>query len=130
MAHITDRDRAAIKAVQGPWIKACLERDWDSLLGMCTNDIEFFPPGAPKASGRQASRAFLEGFPVIKRFTFAFDKIEGRDDFAVGTGSFAMLTEVNGREVPMNGKFSDVFRNVGGTWLFQIVIFNTDHPMA
>ena len=130
MAQITDQDRAAIQAMQEPWIKACLDRNWDSLLRMCTDDIEFLPPGAPKASGPRASRAFLEGFPVIKKFSFEFTSIDGRDDMAVGTGSFSMITEVNGKDAPMTGKFSDIFRKAGGTWRFQRVIFNTDHPIG
>jgi len=29
---ITDQDIAAIRSLRDPWIQACLNRDWDSLL--------------------------------------------------------------------------------------------------
>jgi len=130
MGNITDQDVAAIEALRQPWIQACLDRDWDSLLGLCTDDIELYPPDAPQASGPVASRTFLESFPVMKVFTFAFTKIDGRNDMAVGRGSFSITAEVEGNEVVMNGKFADVFNKVGDAWRFQLVVWNTDNPMG
>ena len=34
---------AALKDLIEPWTNACLTRDWDALLGMCTADIVFMP---------------------------------------------------------------------------------------
>jgi len=130
MGQITGQDLAAIEALRQPWIQACLDRDWDALLGLCTNDVEFFPPDAPKAAGAQAVRSFLEAFPVMKAFTFAFTKIEGRDDLAVGRGTFSITAEVDGAAVTMNGKFTDLFSKVGDAWRYQLVVWNTDHPMG
>jgi len=128
MSNISDQDVSAIKALQAPWIQACLDRDWDALLGICTDDIELYPPDAPKASGPDASRAYLEAFPVMKAFTFEFSKIEGQNDFAAGRGSFSITAEVDGSEVAMNGKFTDLFYKVGDDWRFALVTWNTDNP--
>lgn len=130
MSNITDQDVDAIEALREPWIQACLSRDWDSLFKICTDDVELFPPDAPKASGPAASRAYLDGFPVMKEFSVEFAKIEGRDDLAAARGSFSITAQLDGSEVLMTGKFTDVFRKVGDDWRYAIVIWNTDHPMG
>jgi ketosteroid isomerase-like protein len=38
---------AAIRATVVPWTKAALDRNWDAMISMCTNDVVFAPPGEP-----------------------------------------------------------------------------------
>ena len=66
---------AAIRGTIEPWCKACLDRDWDGLLGMCTDDVVFAPPGEPRVSGN-GLRAWLEAYPVMKALDFTFDHID------------------------------------------------------
>jgi len=42
----------AVQEMIEPWTQACIRRDWDSLLSMCTDDVVFMPPGAPAATGQ------------------------------------------------------------------------------
>jgi ketosteroid isomerase-like protein len=43
-------DASAIRAMVEPWTKACVERNWDRLLSMCTDDIIFLD-SAPRQRG-------------------------------------------------------------------------------
>jgi ketosteroid isomerase-like protein len=115
---------ASIRATIAPWCKACLERDWDTLLRMCTDDVEFAPPGEP-AVPRSRARAWLEAFPIQKAFEFTFDRIDVSGDLAVATGNGTWILDVNGQERSESFKFADVFRKgADGTWRYAYVIFN------
>jgi len=50
---------SAIPELVEPWTRACLARDWDAVLGMCTDDVVFSPPNEPLVEG-QAVRPWLE----------------------------------------------------------------------
>ena len=119
---------AAIRATIGPWTKAALNRDWDTLLAMCTDDIVFAPPGEPMVPAG-GTRAWLEAFPVMKQFNFAFERIEADGDLATGVGSGSFTIEINGQDVAMPFKFADVFRRGrDGTWRYAHVIWNLNIP--
>ena len=36
----------AIRATLAPWTKAALDRNWDSMISLCTSDVVFAPPGS------------------------------------------------------------------------------------
>ncbi len=130
-ASITDQDIATIRAMRDPWIDACLERDWDALLAICTQDVAFLPPNEPITEGQAAGRAYLEAYPKMTAFTFEFTHIDGRGDLATARGPFSITAELEDGEVTMNGKFVDTFRKQDdGSWRFHEVIWNTDHPMT
>ena len=67
---LSDTDVAAIRATIEPWTKACLERDWDTVLAMCTDDIVFLPPNEPIiAHGEKELGPFAQAIqhaPAIK----------------------------------------------------------------
>ena len=131
MAKLSEQDVAAIRSTIGPWTRACLERDWDALLGLCTDDVVLLPPDSPTAAGPEAARQFLEEFPVMKAFTFDFTRIDGREDLATARGNYSITAEIDGQDVTMNGKFIDTFRRgEGGKWLYDEVIWSNDEPMA
>jgi ketosteroid isomerase-like protein len=121
---------AAIRATVAPWTNAALNRDWDGLLAMCTEDIVFAPPGEPKVSeGRLKS--WLEAFPVMKEFSFAFDRIEVSGDLATGVGGGTWTLDMGGQDITMSFKAADVFRRgQDGTWRYAHVIWNLDAPAS
>jgi len=126
---LTPVDVSSIKATAKPWIKACLDRNWDALLGLCTDDVVFLPPDEPMASGDASVRKFLEAFPVMKKFDFEFEHIEGQDHLAVAYGGFRLTVEIDGKPVDVKGKFVDTFRRDDhGKWLYACVIWNSDAP--
>ena len=123
-------DAAQIRATIAPWIQASLDRDWDALLAMFTEDIVISPPGESKVTG-DAVLAWFKNGPVAKAFTFDFDRIEVGGDLAVVNGSGSSIVEVEGQEVSQNFDFTDVLRkDQGGTWLYSSVIFNLNEESA
>jgi len=73
---LSSTDSAAIRAMIEPWINACLGRDWDGLLAMCTDDVIFLPPNEPTVQGAGVRR-WLDDFPTIREMAFEIDHLEG-----------------------------------------------------
>jgi ketosteroid isomerase-like protein len=46
---------ARIRSMIAPWVKACLDRDWDSLLALCTED---FVISGPEVEGQEVTETF------------------------------------------------------------------------
>ncbi len=119
---------ATIRTTIAPWAKACLDRDWDALLSMCTDDVVFAPPGEPSVSGNKI-RPWLETFPVVKEFKFDFDRVDVNGDLATGVGHGTWTLDINGQNVSVPFKFADVFRRrPDGSWRYAHVIWNSDTP--
>lgn len=59
-------DTAQIRATIAPWRQACLDRDWDALLAMGTEDIVTSGPGDPSVTG-DTVRPWLENYPTDAR---------------------------------------------------------------
>ena len=117
-------DPAAIRAFIEIWSQAAIDRDWDTILGMCTDDVVFSPPGEPKVSGAEV-RPWLEAYPIIKEFNWGFDEIEVSGDLAVGVGWGKMTVEIEGQEASINIKLADTFRRGDdGSWRFSHLIWN------
>jgi ketosteroid isomerase-like protein len=117
-------DTAQIRALIAPWRQACLDRDWDALLALCTQDIVISGPGEPKVTG-DAVRSWLEAYPIIVTMEFDFDRVEVSGDLAAANGSGSMLLEVEGQESTAVFDFTDLFRkDDDGTWRYSSVTFN------
>ena len=129
-AQLQPDDAAQIRATIGPWNQACLDRNWDALLAMCTEDLVISGPGDPKVTG-DAVRTWLENYPIIMTMTVAFDRIEISGDLATASGSGTMLLEVEGQEVTETFDFIDVFRkDESGAWLYSAINFNSKDAPA
>lgn len=129
-ATITPVDVSAIKATIKPWTEACLTRDWDALLDLCTDDVMFLPPDEPVVAGKQV-RSWLESYPEIRRFETEFDHVEGQDQLAVARGHLTMTVLPAGTNEPLtiHGKFVDTFRrDARGSWKYASVIWNSSLP--
>lgn len=123
-AQLQPDDAAQIRGFVAPWTQAGLDRDWDAMLAMCTDDIVFSPPGEPKVSGAEV-RPWLEAYPIIKQFIWGFDEIEVSGDLAVGVGWGKMTVEIEGQEASINIKLADTFRRGDdGSWRFSHLIWN------
>ena len=119
---------AAIRATIAPWRKACLDRDWDALLAMCTSDVVFAPPGEAQVSGTEL-KTWLEAFPIMKAFDSTFERVDVSGDLGTATGNGTWTLDMDGQEVSASFKFADVFRkDSDGTWRYAHVIWNADTP--
>ena len=85
-SDLTAQDIASIHLIIEPWTRACVTRDWDALLSMCTEDIAFLPPGGPVVSGA-AIRPWLDSFPVIKAMSWDIKYMEAHNGFGTLRGS-------------------------------------------
>jgi len=120
-----DRDVSAIHGMIEPWTQACLNSDWDALLGMCNEDIVFMPPGEPSVSG-DAVRPWLDGL-VILSMKWSIDQIVVSGDMAYLRGPVEEVLEIDGREERFNGKYSDLMRRgEDGIWRFSVIMWNSD----
>jgi ketosteroid isomerase-like protein len=123
-ATSTPSARAAVERLIAPWTRACLERDWDSLLAMCTDDIVFMPHGSPPVTGEDV-RPWLDGFPTIKAMSWDVARAEEAGDLAFVRGSVRQTLEIDGEVVEMDGKYCDLFRREEDrVWRFAVIIWN------
>ena len=121
-------DVAALEGIIEPWIKACLDRDWDSLLGMCTDDIVFMQPNAPSVHTADV-RAWLEAFPTVKAMELDMEHVEGSGDFAAVRGRVVQTVEDGGQEVTLNGKYLNTARRqADGSWRFASIMWGSNEP--
>ena len=121
---------AAIRATIEPWTRTALDRTWDAMIALCTDDVVFAPPGQLSVSGK-ALKSWLEAFPVMKEFQWDFDRIDVNGDLATGVGRGTWTLDINGQLTSATFKFADVFRkSADGNWKYAHVIWNTDAPTA
>ena len=124
--RLTSQDVAAIRATTEPWANACVRRDWDRLLAMCTDDIVFLPPNEPVVE-HGGVRSWLDNFPTIKQMSIGIERIEGAGLLACVRGSVRMMLEISGQQVPFDGKYIDVFRKQpDGSWRFAQVMWSAN----
>lgn len=117
---------SAIPELVEPWTRACLARDWDALLGMCTDDVVFSPPNEPLVEG-QAVRPWLENFPPMTSMAWDIEHLESAGDLAWLRGPVRMTFDVAGQSVAFDGKFTDVCRQTpDGTWRFAVVMWSSN----
>lgn len=129
-ATISPVDTAAIRSTIEPWTRSAVDRDWDSFLALCTADVVFLQPDGPMIDST-AARSWLESYPIIQRFDFDFDNIEGQGDLAYGRGWYRMTVEIDGSPAQVDGKFVDIFRrDPNGEWKYAVVIWNSNAPMG
>jgi len=123
---LTPNDEVAIEALVEPWIDACVRRDWDKLLGMCTDDVVFLPPNEP-AVPDSGVRGWLDTFPAIKAMAWHIDHLEGTAHLACARGWVKMTLDVSGQQVVFDGKYTDLLRRQpDGTWRFALVMWNSN----
>ena len=119
---------SAIAELVEPWTRACLARDWDALLGFCTDDVVFSPPNEPSVEG-QAVRPWLENFPPTTSMSWNIEHLEGDGDLAWLRGPVSMTVDVGGQGVAFDGKYTDVCRRgPDGTWRFAVVMWSSNEP--
>jgi len=114
----------AIEQMVEPWNRACLARDWDALLGMCTEDVVFMPSGAPPVSGKEL-RPWLEEFPEITRMSWSIAAIEEAGDLAFIRGPVRQTLVQDGETIEFDGKYCDLARRGSdGRWRFAVIMWS------
>lgn len=115
---------AAVQNLIHPWNQAILDRDWDELLSMCTDDIVFMPHGEPPVSG-DAVRPWLEAFPTVTAMSWDVADLEAAEDIGFVRGSVQQTLEMEEGVYEVDGKYCDlVRREADGQWRFAVIIWN------
>ncbi|MGB3563534.1 MAG: DUF4440 domain-containing protein [Thermoanaerobaculia bacterium] len=101
--------------------------DLDGLVALYTEDARLLPPNAEMAQGRDAVRETFGGM-IDAGLTASLATTEavvaGDIGYRIGTYS---LTAPDGSTVD-RGKFIDTWRQVGGEWVINTDIWNSDLP--
>jgi ketosteroid isomerase-like protein len=119
-------DIAAIHGLIEPWARACVTRDWDALLSMCTRDVAFLPPGEPIVQGATV-RAWLDAFPETRAMWWDISQLEGQSDLACLRGNVHLTLVVDAKVVRFEGKYSDTMRKeADGQWRFATITWNSN----
>ncbi len=125
---LAPEDILAIYAMIEPWNDAVRQQDWDTALGMCTDDMVFLPPDGSPIQG-DAVRPYLEAFPTIKSMWWDIEDIHGEYGLAGVWGSVKETVVIDGADVLIDGKYCDVLRKgADGKWRFAVIIWNSNAP--
>lgn len=107
-----------------PWNQAIVDRDWDEMLSMCTEDIVFMPHGEPSVSGDEVL-PWLEGFPTVTAMSWDVASLEAAEDIAFLRGSVQQTLETEDGVYEVDGKYCDLIRReADGQWRFAVIIWN------
>ena len=123
-AALDEAGLGVFQSLAGPWNRACIDRDWDALLELCTDDVVFMPPGESSVSGK-GLRAWLDASPPIKSMNWEIENADMAGELAVLRGPLTQALEMDGAIVDVRIKYCDVLRRgKDGKWRFACVIWN------
>lgn len=115
---------AAVQDLVQPWNQAILDRDWDEMLSMCTEDIMFMPHGEPPVTGDDVM-PWLDSFPTVKAMSWDVASLEAAGDIAFVRGSVQQTLEMDDGDYEVDGKYCDLVRRESdGQWRFAVIIWN------
>jgi len=117
----------AIHAVHQAWLAAELRDDVDSLLGLCTPDVLWLPPGGPALEGREAGRRLLQSGSVELLDIRTSDlRVEQSGELAVKTSRYETRYRAGGQEGIGRGTHLWVLRREGAAWRVTLVTWQVE----
>lgn len=130
MTQSSEQLVASISALTEEWGRTMLDGNWDNWAELITDDIVLLPPESPVVVGKEAAKAFMATFPVVKEFNAEVVQAEGSGDLAVARGTFSLMVESEpGETIPMTGKWIAHYRQQpDGSWLCASDTWNLDAP--
>jgi ketosteroid isomerase-like protein len=109
---------------------ASLARDVKAIMALYADDAIEMPPNEAPVKGRAAIEAYyIKQFQMGKVTAFTLTHLDTRTSGDIGY-DVGTYTQTMGGEKPMNdsGKYTVIFRRVGGTWKVTSAIYNSDLP--
>lgn len=125
-------DAAAIRAAVVEWSKAFENKDADKFVSFYAEGASIFPPGGPKATGKEAIHDVIAGLMSAPGFngSFAADTVEvaRSGDLAYDSGTYQLtMNDAKGKPITETGKYVDVWqKQADGSWKVIADIFNAD----
>ena len=121
--------RAAIDAANKKFLEGARKKDASIIASVYTEEAEAFPPNGEVVKGRAALQKMWQGtldsglvLDLVTR------EVESSGDLAYESGTYSIKTADG--TVADRGKYSVVWKRVGGQWLLHRDIWNTSLPEA
>jgi uncharacterized protein (TIGR02246 family) len=122
--------RAQIDANNAAWAAAANRGDAAAVAAMYTENATMLPPGMEMQKGRAAIEKTVTGLghSGIRNFTLAsVDVAQVGPDTAREIGQFSLDAPAPKKHwVKVNGKYVVVWKLVGGKWMLDVDIWNTN----
>ena len=121
--------KSEIEKANAEFMKASTARDAATLATLYTEDAKLMFPNMPAIEGRANIQAFFQQAMDngISEIRLATDEVKGSDDFAIETGTYAMLA---GTQTADKGKYIVEWKKTDGQWRLHRDMPNTDMPPA
>lgn len=130
----SEKEVAALHAVDQMWVKAYNAGDVDAVVKLYDQHAVLLPPGAPGANGRTAIRAFFAKDMAASARDGVTFSLGPRPDGGVSgdmgwvSGTYA-VKDKSGRVVD-TGKYLSVSTKKRGKWLYVRDTWNSDGPTS
>jgi ketosteroid isomerase-like protein len=124
---LTDQDIRGILDVSDRFPDMFMNRRFDTLASIYTEDAMVMPPGHGSVTGLKEIEEFLGSFPPLTEFENVVDEIDGAADVAYVRGHFrmVMVPEPGADPVEEQGQYLEIRRKQpDGSWLLSHDIFN------
>ena len=131
--ELLPEDIIAIKELHQTWSPAIVEKDFETLMTLYTDDAIVLPPNGPKVQGREAVLDWMKALPPITSANLTVEEIDGYGNLAFVRGAYFMTITPEGAPGPIQdrGKFIEIRRKqADGSWLMARDIFNSDMPVS
>jgi ketosteroid isomerase-like protein len=122
-ARAAGAEDTGCKALDASWKKAVLSGDIDAIAAHYAEDAVLWLPNMPEARGgkaiREAYAELLKDYSVTD-VVMSNTVYETWQNISFGWGNFAMTLQPRkgGAPVVMNGRFTDVARQIKGKWQY------------
>lgn len=124
MAELTEDDVREIEQIHSNWIDYEVAREAHSLITLCADDIELWPPDTEPLVGREAVLAHMaRGTASIRRVEISGRRIRGSDEIAYLTANFktTFSSQEDLTSKQILGSHLWILRERAGLWLVHLV---------
>ena len=124
MTELTEDDVREIEQIHSKWIDYEVAGKDRTLMTLCADDIEWWPPNAEPLVGREAALAQMaNGTISIHRIEISGRRIRGSNEIAYLTANFETTFSSQEDPTPKQalGSHLWILRKWGGTWLVHLV---------
>ncbi len=133
MDELTEDSVREIEQIHSSWIEFEVAGEHPSLMALCSDDIEFWPPDAPPLLGRAAVSSRVEhGTTRIHGIEITDRRIRGSNEIAHLTASykttFSSAEDSTTRQAL--GSHLWILQKRAGTWVVTLVSWSLWHPSA